>query len=83
MVDTGIHALGWPRQEAIDYHVVNTALSLHHVTTEIDRYIRNPGQALAYKLGQLEISQQRRRAEDRPVTGATEASARPGVGRSQ
>ncbi len=64
VVDTGIHALGWSRQEAIDYLAANTALSLHHVTTEIDRYIRNPGQALAYKIGELEISQQRRRAEE-------------------
>ncbi|MEM6453481.1 MAG: DUF885 domain-containing protein [Acidobacteriota bacterium] len=64
VVDTGIHALGWSRQQAIDYLAGNTALSLHEVTTEIDRYIAWPGQALGYKMGELEIRRLRREAED-------------------
>ena len=64
VVDTGIHAFGWTRQRAIDYLASNTALSLHEVTTEIDRYISWPGQALAYKTGEMEIRRLRRRAEE-------------------
>jgi uncharacterized protein (DUF885 family) len=63
VVDTGVHALGWSRQQALDYLASNTALSLHEVTTEVDRYISWPAQALAYKLGELEIKKLRRRAE--------------------
>jgi uncharacterized protein (DUF885 family) len=63
VVDTGIHALGWSRQRAIDYLASNTALSLHEVETEIDRYISWPGQALAYKTGEMEIRRLRQRAE--------------------
>ncbi len=63
VVDTGIHALGWTRQEAIDFMAENTALSLHNITTEIDRYIAWPGQALAYKMGELKIRELRGRAE--------------------
>lgn len=63
VVDTGLHAMGWTRQQALDYLASNTALSLHEVTTETDRYISWPGQALAYKLGELEIKQLRREAE--------------------
>lgn len=63
VVDTGIHAMGWSRQQAIDYMASRTALPLHEVTTEIDRYISWPGQALAYKLGELKIRELRRRAE--------------------
>jgi uncharacterized protein (DUF885 family) len=63
VVDTGIHAKGWTRQQAIDYMATRTALPLHEVTTEIDRYISWPGQALAYKLGELKIKELRRRAE--------------------
>ncbi len=63
VVDTGIHSMGWTRQQAIDYMASRTALPLHEVTTEIDRYISWPGQALAYKLGELEIKKLRRRAE--------------------
>lgn len=55
VVDTGIHWFGWSRQQAIDYMADNTALTLHSVTTEVDRYISWPGQALAYKIGELEI----------------------------
>ena len=63
VVDTGIHAMGWTRQQAIDYLASNTALSLHEVTTEVDRYISWPGQALAYKMGELKIKELRREAE--------------------
>ena len=63
VVDTGIHAFGWPRQEAIDYMVSNTALSVHECMTEVDRYIACPGQALAYKMGELTITRLRREAE--------------------
>ena len=63
VVDTGIHAMGWTRQQAIDYLASHTALSLHEVETEIDRYIGWPGQALSYKIGELEIEKLRRKAE--------------------
>ncbi len=55
VVDTGLHALGWTRQQAIDFMAANTPVSVEEVTVEIDRYIGMPGQALAYKLGQREI----------------------------
>ena len=63
VVDTGIHWLGWTRKKAIDYMAKHTALSLHNIETEIDRYIAWPGQALAYKLGELEIRRLRTKAE--------------------
>jgi uncharacterized protein (DUF885 family) len=63
VVDTGLHAMGWTRQQAIDYLASRTALPLHEVTTETDRYISWPAQALAYKLGELKIKELRRRAE--------------------
>ena len=63
VVDTGIHVKGWSRQQAIDYLASNTALSLHNVTTEIDRYISWPGQALSYKMGELTIKRLRKNAE--------------------
>ena len=63
VVDTGLHAKGWTRQQAIDYLAGNTALSFHEVTTETDRYISWPGQALAYKLGELKIRELRAKAE--------------------
>lgn len=63
VVDTGIHAMGWSRQRALDYLASHTALSLHEVRTEIDRYISWPGQALSYKLGELKIRELRTRAE--------------------
>jgi uncharacterized protein (DUF885 family) len=63
VVDTGIHAQGWTRQQAIDYLATRTALPLHEVETETDRYISWPGQALAYKLGELKIKELRRKAE--------------------
>lgn len=63
VVDTGIHSKGWTRQQAIDYMATRTALPLHEVETEVDRYISWPGQALAYKLGELKIKELRKRAE--------------------
>lgn len=63
VVDTGVHALGWSRQQALDYMKNNTALSEHEITTEVDRYISWPGQALSYKLGELKIRELRKRAE--------------------
>jgi uncharacterized protein (DUF885 family) len=63
VVDTGIHAKGWTREEAIDYLESHTALSTHEVRTEIDRYIAWPGQALCYKMGELKIRELRRDAE--------------------
>jgi uncharacterized protein (DUF885 family) len=63
VVDTGIHSMGWTRQQAIDYLASRTALPLHEVETEVDRYISWPGQALSYKLGELKIKELRARAE--------------------
>jgi uncharacterized protein (DUF885 family) len=63
VVDTGVHALGWSRQRALDFMAANTALSLHEVSTEIDRYITWPAQALAYKMGEIEIRRLRAKAE--------------------
>jgi uncharacterized protein (DUF885 family) len=59
VVDTGIHSLGWTRQQAIDYFLANSSKSEHEVTVEIDRYIVWPGQALAYKIGQMKIRELR------------------------
>ena len=64
VVDTGVHAFGWTRRQMLDYLAENTALSLHEVTTETDRYISWPGQALAYKMGELKIRELRARAEE-------------------
>ena len=64
VVDTGVHALGWTRQQVLDYMAANTALSLHEVRTETDRYISWPGQALSYKIGEIKIRQLRKEAED-------------------
>ncbi|SFS33999.1 Uncharacterized conserved protein, DUF885 familyt [Zhouia amylolytica] len=63
VVDTGIHALGWSRQQVIDFMSQNTALSLHEINTETDRYIGWPGQALSYKIGELKIKELRAKAE--------------------
>lgn len=64
VVDSGMHALGWTRQQAIDYMAENTALTLLNITNEVDRYIAWPGQALAYKMGEIKIRQLRQRAEE-------------------
>lgn len=63
VVDTGMHSMGWSRQQAIDFLASNTALSMHNVTTEIDRYISWPAQALSYKLGEITIKRLRAEAE--------------------
>lgn len=63
VIDTGIHLYGWSRQQAIDYLASHTALPQHEVETEVDRYISWPGQALAYKLGELTIRRVRSEAE--------------------
>ncbi|WP_142785114.1 DUF885 domain-containing protein [Changchengzhania lutea] len=65
VVDTGIHAKGWTRSQVINYMSANTALSLHEINTETDRYISWPGQALSYKMGELKIRELRKRAETR------------------
>lgn len=64
VVDTGMHALGWSRQQALDYMRQNTALSLHEIRTETDRYIAWPGQALSYKMGEITLRKLRGEAED-------------------
>jgi uncharacterized protein (DUF885 family) len=63
VVDTGMHSMGWTRQRSVDYLSANTALSTHEIGTEVDRYIAWPGQALAYKTGELKIRELRHRAE--------------------
>jgi uncharacterized protein (DUF885 family) len=63
VVDTGLHAMGWSRQQAIDYLLANSPQALNNIENEVDRYIAWPGQALAYKIGQLEILRLRREAE--------------------
>lgn len=68
VVDTGMHALGWSRQAAIDFMVANSALAENNIANEVDRYIVWPGQALAYKAGQLEML--RLRAEAKTQLGA-------------
>ena len=62
VVDTGMHARGWSRERAIAYMLDNTPNSRHDVVAEIDRYIDDPGQALAYKIGQMKILELRDRA---------------------
>jgi len=68
VVDTGMHALGWTRQRAIDFMAENTSSTLLNITNEVDRYIAWPGQALAYKMGELKI---------RELRGAAEKALRP------
>ncbi len=63
VIDTGLHVKGWTRQQALDYLAANTALSMKNVQTEVDRYIAWPGQALAYKMGELKLWELRARAE--------------------
>jgi len=63
VVDTGIHYFGWDRQKAIDYFLDNAAKTETDIVNEIDRYIGWPGQALAYKMGQMKMLELRREAE--------------------
>eukprot|EP00111_Clytia_hemisphaerica_P007835 TCONS_00022785-protein len=63
VVDPGMHALGWSRQQAIDYLLENTASSEEDITSEIDRYITWPGQACGYKIGEIKIKELRSHAE--------------------
>jgi len=63
VVDVGLHAKDWTREQAVDYLASNTALALHNVNTEIDRYIAWPGQAVSYKVGELKIRELRYTAE--------------------
>jgi uncharacterized protein (DUF885 family) len=65
VIDTGIHAFGWTREQAQTYLRTHAALSEHEITTEVDRYIAWPGQALAYKLGEIQIRRHRREAEEK------------------
>jgi uncharacterized protein (DUF885 family) len=64
VVDTGMHYLGWTRSQAIDYMAEHTALSLLNIANEVDRYISWPGQALGYKMGEIQIRELRARAEE-------------------
>ncbi|RXG56509.1 hypothetical protein Avbf_08583 [Armadillidium vulgare] len=64
VVDTGMHALGWSREEAIQYMLRNSASTRGEIEVEVDRYITWPGQALAYKMGQLRFSELRAKSED-------------------
>jgi uncharacterized protein (DUF885 family) len=65
VIDTGIHQFGWSREKAMDYLRTHAALSEHEITTEVERYIAWPGQALAYKLGEIQIRRHRREAEEK------------------
>jgi uncharacterized protein (DUF885 family) len=69
VIDTGIHQFGWTREQAMAYLRDHAALAEHEITTEVERYIAWPGQALAYKLGEIQIRRHRREAEER--LGAT------------
>jgi len=63
VVDTGMHSMGWTRQQAIDFFRENTGKTDQDITVEVDRYIVWPGQALAYKIGQMKIRELRTEAE--------------------
>ena len=65
VVDTGIHAKGWTREQVVEFMASNTALSMHEINTETDRYISWPGQALSYKIGELKIRELRKRAKEK------------------
>ena len=63
VVDTGLHTKGWSREAAIDYMLANSGMGRSDATAEVERYIANPAQALAYKIGALTIQRLRRKAE--------------------
>ena len=63
MADTGVHALGWTRQRAIDFMVERTGVEREFVSSEVDRYTSQPGQALAYMIGKLKFDELRDRAK--------------------
>ncbi len=65
VVDTGMHAKGWTRDEAIEFMAANSALSLHNIRSEVNRYIFWPGQALAYKMGEIKVRELRELAEEK------------------
>jgi len=65
VVDTGMHAMKWTRAQAIDFMVQNTALAENNIVNEVDRYITWPGQAVAYKTGQLEMTRLQQEARRR------------------
>ena len=65
VVDTGMHMFGWTREQTMTFMQENSALSLHNIKTETDRYISWPGQALSYKIGELTIKRLRKKAEDK------------------
>ncbi|MEV0765798.1 DUF885 domain-containing protein [Nocardia sp. NPDC050435] len=65
VVDTGIHAMGWSRQQAVDFMIANAPVGENHIRVEVDRYIAMPGQAVAYKVGQIEIRSRRTELEQR------------------
>lgn len=64
VVDVGIHTKGWSRDQAVNFLSAHTALSLHEINTEVDRYIGWPGQAISYKIGELKIKELRKKAEE-------------------
>jgi uncharacterized protein (DUF885 family) len=63
VVDTGMHSMGWSREKAIAYFKANAAKTDQDIVNEVDRYIGTPGQALAYKIGQMKISELRAKAK--------------------
>jgi uncharacterized protein (DUF885 family) len=63
VVDTGMHSLGWSRQQRIDYMAENAPMAMHTIVEEIDRYLSFPGQAVSYMIGRIEIQQMRAEAE--------------------
>jgi uncharacterized protein (DUF885 family) len=77
VVDSGIHAKGWTREQAIDYMLANSGMSRTEVTAEVERYIAIPSQALAYKIGALTIQRLKAKAQKELGAGSTRASSTP------